>query len=55
MRTAIDLYKRVTASIGWSLYAIPLRLVVGFGFMEHGYAKLARARCARAYAPCSRH
>ena len=23
-------------------YAIPLRLVVGFGFMQHGYAKLAR-------------
>jgi putative oxidoreductase len=38
----IDLYKRVTASVGWPLYAIPLRLIVGFGFMEHGYAKLAR-------------
>ena len=38
----IDLYKRVTAPVGWSLYAIPLRLIVGFGFMEHGYAKLAR-------------
>ena len=25
-----------------ALYAIPLRLVVGFGFMQHGYAKLAR-------------
>jgi DoxX len=23
-------------------YAIPLRLIVGFGFMEHGYTKLAR-------------
>jgi putative oxidoreductase len=23
-------------------YAIPLRLMVGFGFMQHGYAKLAR-------------
>lgn len=23
-------------------YAIPLRLIVGFGFVEHGYAKLAR-------------
>jgi putative oxidoreductase len=22
-------------------YAIPLRLMVGYGFMEHGYAKLA--------------
>src|SRR6266850_5153337 len=26
--------------LGW--YAIPLRLIVGFGFMEHGYAKLVR-------------
>jgi len=25
---------------GW--YAIPLRLIVGLGFFEHGYAKLAR-------------
>src|SRR3954463_14647430 len=23
-------------------YAIPIRLIVGFGFMQHGYAKLAR-------------
>ena len=28
------------APIGW--YAIPLRLIVGFGFLQHGYAKLAR-------------
>lgn len=25
---------------GW--WALPLRLIAGFGFMEHGYAKLAR-------------
>lgn len=25
---------------GW--FAVPLRLIVGFGFMQHGYAKLAR-------------
>jgi len=25
---------------GW--YAVPLRLIVGLGFMQHGYAKLAR-------------
>jgi putative oxidoreductase len=25
-----------------SWYAVPLRLIVGFGFVEHGYAKLAR-------------
>lgn len=23
-------------------YALPIRLIVGFGFMQHGYAKLAR-------------
>jgi putative oxidoreductase len=28
------------APISW--YAVPLRLVIGFGFMEHGYAKLSR-------------
>ena len=27
-------------SAGW--YAMPLRLVIGFGFMQHGYAKFAR-------------
>ena len=26
--------------VGW--YAVPLRLIVGLGFFEHGYAKLAR-------------
>jgi putative oxidoreductase len=30
----------VTARNGWAL--LPLRLVVGFGFAAHGYAKLAR-------------
>ncbi|UPG85518.1 DoxX family protein [Luteibacter aegosomatis] len=25
-----------------SWFAVPLRLIVGFGFMQHGYAKLAR-------------
>jgi putative oxidoreductase len=25
---------------GW--YAVPVRLIVGFGFVEHGYAKLSR-------------
>src|ERR1700757_3106266 len=25
---------------GW--YALPLRLMIGFGFIQHGYAKLAR-------------
>jgi putative oxidoreductase len=26
--------------LGW--YAVPLRLIVGFGFVEHGYAKFSR-------------
>lgn len=26
--------------VGW--YAVPLRLILGLGFMEHGFAKLAR-------------
>lgn len=26
--------------VGW--YALPLRLIVGFGFLEHGLAKLGR-------------
>jgi putative oxidoreductase len=26
---------------GW--YALPLRLIVGFGFVQHGYAKLSRS------------
>jgi putative oxidoreductase len=25
-----------------SWYAVPLRLIIGFGFIEHGYAKLSR-------------
>ena len=28
------------APAGW--YALPLRLIIGFGFMQYGYAKLAR-------------
>ena len=37
----LALYTRLSAfSSQW--YAIPLRLVIGYGFMEHGYAKLAR-------------
>jgi uncharacterized membrane protein YphA (DoxX/SURF4 family) len=29
-------------SFGQDWYAIPLRLIIGYGFMAHGYAKLAR-------------
>jgi len=31
---------RVPVPTDW--YALPLRLIVGYGFMAHGYAKLAR-------------
>ncbi|MBS0234534.1 MAG: DoxX family protein [Proteobacteria bacterium] len=39
-----DIIKLSTAPLplptAW--YALPLRLIIGFGFIEHGYAKLAR-------------
>jgi len=38
-----------------SWYAIPLRLMVGIGFMEHGYAKLARGPDDLRYPPCARN
>ncbi|MBV8651243.1 MAG: DoxX family membrane protein, partial [Alphaproteobacteria bacterium] len=41
MASLLALYARLTAPRWQSWYAIPLRLIVGFGFMEHGYAKLA--------------
>ena len=43
MRTILDgivWLRRSTAADRWAL--VPLRLVVGFGFAAHGYAKLAR-------------
>ena len=33
---------RLSTSPRSSWYAIPLRLIVGIGFSQHGYAKLAR-------------
>ncbi|MGZ5874865.1 MAG: DoxX family protein [Bradyrhizobium sp.] len=33
---------RLVPSLAPGWYAIPLRLMVGFGFIHHGYAKLAR-------------
>src|SRR4029077_6409158 len=38
----LNLYFRIAFPNWIDWYAIPLRLVVGFGFMQHGYAKLAR-------------
>jgi putative oxidoreductase len=42
MTALLALYTRLTAPRWPSWYAIPLRLTVGLGFMEHGYAKLSR-------------
>ena len=40
-RAAPVLDQRIVAAVGrWA--PIPLRLIVGYGFMAHGYAKLAR-------------
>ena len=41
-QTLMAVYARLTSHVYQSWYAIPLRLIVGFGFMEHGYAKIAR-------------
>ena len=38
----IAVYTRLTLPAYQEWYAIPLRLIVGFGFMQHGYAKIAR-------------
>jgi putative oxidoreductase len=35
-----SIIERLMPPGGW--WAIPLRFIVGFGFMQHGYAKLAR-------------
>jgi len=42
MTALLMLYLRLTTPRRQSWYAIPLRLIVGYGFIEHGYAKLAR-------------
>jgi hypothetical protein len=42
MRDLILMGLRPTRSLRQGWWALPLRLIVGFGFMEHGYAKLAR-------------
>ena len=42
MDTLIDRSPHLLPTLRYHWYAIPLRLIVGFGFMEHGYAKLAR-------------
>jgi putative oxidoreductase len=42
MNYLIDRSSHLFPSLRGAWYAIPLRLIVGYGFMEHGYAKLAR-------------
>src|ERR1700722_2355351 len=42
MDTLIARCIRLMPSLAPCWYAIPLRLIVGYGFMEHGFAKLAR-------------
>jgi putative oxidoreductase len=37
----LDLYLRFSAPRHGEWYAIPIRLMVGYGFMQHGYAKIA--------------
>jgi putative oxidoreductase len=42
MNNLIGRCSHLFPSLPEAWYAIPLRLIVGYGFMEHGYAKLAR-------------
>jgi putative oxidoreductase len=42
MNNLIDRCSHLFPSLRRAWYAIPLRMVIGYGFMEHGYAKLAR-------------
>jgi putative oxidoreductase len=41
MNDLIALYVRLVRPRWPGYYALPLRLIVGYGFIEHGYAKLA--------------
>src|SRR5260370_7738837 len=42
MNALVASYARLTTLLEGVWYAIPLRLMVGYGFMEHGYVKLVR-------------
>src|SRR6185437_10697110 len=42
MKTLLELCSRPIVSLRGDWWAIPLRLIVGYGFMEHATAKLAR-------------
>ena len=40
--TWLEFCARPAAGLRRSWWALPLRLIIGFGFMQHGFAKLAR-------------
>jgi putative oxidoreductase len=42
MNTLLERATRLFPSLAPAWYALPLRIIIGYGFMEHGYAKLAR-------------
>ena len=42
MNDSLQRLSRLFPALVGTWYAIPLRLIIGYGFMEHGYAKLAR-------------
>jgi putative oxidoreductase len=42
MNDLVAAYTRLTSHAYRSWYAIPVRIIVGYGFMEHGYAKIMR-------------
>ena len=42
MTALLTVYARLIVPRRQSWFAIPLRLIVGYGFVEHGYAKLVR-------------
>jgi putative oxidoreductase len=42
MEMLLELCARRAVLLRQAWWALPLRLIVGYGFMEHGYAKLAR-------------
>lgn len=46
METLLELSTWPAAFLRRAWWALPLRLIVGYGFMEHGYAKLARGPAA---------
>ncbi|HEY3950401.1 DoxX family protein [Phenylobacterium sp.] len=42
MEWLLQQYSRLSSGLTGGGWALPLRMIVGYGFMEHGWAKLAR-------------